>query len=70
MDLAPDFDEFIVCSNAHGVDVRHRRRVRPRFPRRRRRFTGDLDVLIRPTLTNAGRLLKALDAFGIRGCGR
>jgi hypothetical protein len=28
------------------------------------RFTGDLDILIRPTLDNAARLLAALEAFG------
>jgi hypothetical protein len=28
------------------------------------RFTGDLDVLVRPTVDNAARLLSALKAFG------
>ncbi len=28
------------------------------------RFTGDLDILIRPTLDNAARLLTALEGFG------
>jgi hypothetical protein len=28
------------------------------------RFTGDLDILVRPTLDNAARLLAALEAFG------
>jgi hypothetical protein len=28
------------------------------------RFTGDLDILVRPTLDNATRLLAALEAFG------
>jgi len=28
------------------------------------RFTGDLGVLVRPTLDNAVRLLSALEAFG------
>jgi hypothetical protein len=28
------------------------------------RFTGDLDILVRPSLENAARLLEALEAFG------
>jgi hypothetical protein len=33
------------------------------------RFTGDLDVLIRPTVENASRLLVALDTFGFPDTG-
>jgi hypothetical protein len=33
----------------------------PRCPR----FTGDLAILVRPTLDNADRLLTALEAFGV-----
>ncbi len=63
MDLAPDFDEFIECLNVHGVEFVIVGAYALAF-HGAPRFTGDLDVLIRPTLTNAGRLLKALDAFG------
>ena len=63
MDLAPDFDEFIGCLIARGVDfivvgayalAYH---VAPRF-------TGHLDVLVRPSLDKATRLLGALREFG------
>jgi hypothetical protein len=52
MDLAPDFDEFIECLTAHGVEfivVGAYALAYHGAPR----FTGDLDVLIRPTLENA-----------------
>ena len=63
MDLAPDFDEFIGCLTVHGVEfviVGAYALAYHGAPR----FTGDLDVLIRPTLENAARLLEALHAFG------
>jgi hypothetical protein len=63
MDLAPDFDEFIGYLTAHGVEfivVGAYALAYHGAPR----FTGDLDVLIRPTLENATRLLAALRAFG------
>ena len=59
MDLAPDFDEFIGCLTAHGVEfivVGAYALALHGAPR----FTGDLDVLIRPTLDNATRLLRFL----------
>ena len=28
------------------------------------RFTGDIDIIVRPTLDNAARLIAALDAYG------
>lgn len=63
MEVAPDFDEFIGCLTAHGVEfvvVGAYALAYHGAPR----FTGDLDVLIRPTLDNASRLLRALEAFG------
>ena len=63
MDLAPDFDEFIASLTAHGVEfviVGAYALAYHGAPR----FTGDLDVLIRPTLDNASRLLKAIESFG------
>jgi len=66
MEVAPDFDEFIACLTAHGVEfviVGAYALAYHGTPR----FTGDLDVLVRPTLDNAARLLSALDAFGFPG---
>jgi hypothetical protein len=49
MELAPDFDEFIGSLTAHGVEfiVGAYALAFHRTPR----FTGDLDVSIRPTPT-------------------
>ena len=63
MDLAPDFDEFIGSLTAHGVEFIVVGAYALAF-HGAPRFTGDLDVLVRPTLDNAARLLTALDAFG------
>ena len=63
MDLAPDFDEFIGFLTAHGVEFVVVGAFALAFhgvPR----FTGDLDILVRPTLGNATRLLAAVEAFG------
>lgn len=63
MDLAPDFDEFIGSLTAHGVEflvVGAYALALHGAPR----FTGDLDVLVRPDRDNATRLLAALEAFG------
>jgi hypothetical protein len=63
MDLAPDFDEFIGSLNAHGVEFIVVGAYALAF-HGAPRFTGDLDILVRPTLDNAVRLLTALEAFG------
>ncbi len=63
MDLAPDFDEFIGSLTAHGVEFVVVGAYALAF-HGAPRFTGDLDILVRPTLDNAKRLLSALDAFG------
>jgi YD repeat-containing protein len=63
MDLAPDFDEFIGFLTAHGVEFVGGGAYALAF-HGAPRFTGDLDILIRPTLDNAARLLAALAAFG------
>jgi hypothetical protein len=62
MDLAPDFDEFIGFLTAHGVEFVVVGAYALAF-HGAPRFTGDLDILVRPTLDNAERLLTALDAF-------
>ena len=63
MDLAPDFDEFIASLPAHGVEFVIVGAYALAF-HGAPRFTGDLDVLVRPTRDNASRLLTALEAFG------
>lgn len=63
MELAPDFDEFIGSLTAHGVDFLVVGAYALAF-HGAPRFTGDLDILIRPALDNAARLLMALEAFG------
>src|SRR5260370_15654530 len=63
MDLAPDFDEFIASLSAHGVEfvvVGAYALALHGAPR----FTGDLDLFVRPTMENASRLLAAVHAFG------
>jgi hypothetical protein len=63
MDLAPDFNEFIGSLTAHGVEFLVVGAYALAF-HGAPRFTGDLGLLVRPTLANATRLLTALDAFG------
>jgi len=63
MDLAPDFDEFIASLTAHGVEFVIVGAYALAF-HGAPRFTGDLDVLVRPTIENATRLLAAVRAFG------
>ena len=63
MELAPDFDEFIGCLNARGVEFLIVGAYALAF-HGAPRFTGDLDILIRPTDDNAARLLQAIEEFG------
>jgi hypothetical protein len=63
VELARDFDEFFSCLTAHNVEFVIIGAYALAFhgvPR----FTGDIDVLIRPTPANGARLLTALDDFG------
>lgn len=63
MDLAPDFNEFCGLLRARHVEfviVGAHALAFHGAPR----FTGDLDILIRPTIDNAGRLLMAIADFG------
>ncbi len=63
MDLAPDFNEFCGLLNAHHVEfviVGAHALAFHGAPR----FTGDLDILVRPTEANAERLLLAIADFG------
>jgi hypothetical protein len=63
MELAPDFDEFIGSLIAHGVEFVIVGAYALAF-HGAPRFTGGLDILVRPVFDNASRLLAALEAFG------
>jgi hypothetical protein len=63
MELAPDFDEFIASLTARGVEFVVVGAYALAF-HGAPRFTGDLDILVRPSLENAARVLEALEAFG------
>ena len=65
MELAPDFDEFIACLNARGVEYLIVGAYALAF-HGAPRFTGDFDVWIRPTLDSGTRLIDALRDFGFR----
>lgn len=63
VELAPDFDEFFGSLIAHGVEflvVGAYALAYHGAPR----YTGDIDVFLKPTTENATRLLDALAAFG------
>lgn len=68
MDPFPDFRDLLTLFNAHRVEyvvvggyaVAHHGAPR---------YTGDIDICIRPTAENAARILAALDAFGFGGVG-
>ena len=63
MDLAPDFDEFCALLNAREVEyviIGAHALAFYGAPR----FTGDLDVLVKPTEENGRRLLAAIAEFG------
>jgi hypothetical protein len=64
MELAPDFDAFFNSLIAHGVEFLVVGAYALAF-HGAPRFTGDIDVLVRPREDNAARLLTAIEAFGI-----
>lgn len=68
MDLASDFDEFIACLTARGVEFLIVGAYALAF-HGAPRFTGDLDILVRPTDGNASRLLQAIADFGFPTAG-
>ena len=63
MDLAPDFDEFIGLLIAREVEFVIVGAYALAF-HGAPRYTGDIDILIRPTIANAERALAAIGAFG------
>ena len=63
MDLAPDYNAFFASLIAHRVEfvvVGAYALAAHGAPR----FTGDIDILIRPTVENGSRFLEALRHFG------
>ena len=68
MDIQSDFGELLASFNASGVEylvVGGYALAYHGAPR----FTGDLDLFVRPSPENAGRLLAALEAFGFGDIG-
>jgi hypothetical protein len=63
LDLAPDFSEFCELLSVHHVEVVVVGPYALAF-HGAPRFTGDLDILVRPTLDNGRRVLSAIEAFG------
>src|SRR5580765_8013698 len=63
MDLAPDFDEFIGSLIAHRAEFLIVGAYALAF-HGAPRFTGDLDLFVRPTVLNAAKVLDAVRAFG------
>jgi hypothetical protein len=68
MEVQQDFRDLLALFNAHGVDyliVGAYALAYHGAPR----YTGDMDVLVRPDLENASRILSALDEFGLGSLG-
>ena len=63
MEVQPDFRELLVLFNAHSVEYIVVGGYALAF-HGAPRFTGDLDIFVRPTAQNAGRILAALNDFG------
>ena len=68
MEIQKDFKELLELFNAHHVDyliVGGYALALHGSPR----YTGDIDILIKPDQKNAERILKSLDAFGFGSIG-
>ena len=63
MSLGPDLREFIELLNSRGVEYVIVGAHSLAF-HGRPRYTGDLDILIRPSLENAEKLISVLAEFG------
>ena len=68
MALSSDSRELIALLNSHGVEYLI---VGPHSLafHARPRFTGDLDILVRPTVENAAKILAVLNEFGFADLG-
>ncbi len=68
MEVQPDFKELLALLNKHAVDyiiVGGYALAYHGAPR----FTGDIDIFVRPHPQNAARILDALDEFGFGSVG-
>jgi len=63
METQPDFTELLALFNAHHVEYMVVGGYALAF-HGAPRFTGDLDLLVKPDTANAQRILAALEAFG------
>ena len=63
MEVQPDFRELLGLFNAHSVEYMIVGGYALAF-HGAPRFTGDLDIFVRPTAQNARRILGALEDFG------
>jgi hypothetical protein len=68
MDLSKDLSEFIRLLNLNNVEYVVVGGYAQAY-HGRPRFTGDIDVLVRPSAENAARLQSALSQFGFGGLG-
>jgi hypothetical protein len=64
MELSPDFKEWLRLLNEKRVEYLVVGAYALAF-HGAPRFTGDLDILVRPDPENAGKILKALEDFGM-----
>jgi hypothetical protein len=68
MEVQQDFRDLLALFNAHKVDyviVGAHALAYHGAPR----YTGDMDILVRPDLENAKRIVRALDEFGFGSSG-
>ena len=68
METQPDFRELLALFNAHHVEYMVIGGYALAF-HGAPRFTGDLDLLVKPDTANAQRILAALEAFGFASVG-
>ena len=68
MEVQPDFRELLSLFNAHNVEYMIVGGYALAF-HGAPRFTGDLDILVKPDPLNARRILAALEAFGFTSLG-
>ena len=68
METQPDFRELLALFNAHHVEYLIIGGYALAF-HGAPRFTGDLDIFVKPDAANAQRILTALEAFGFASVG-
>jgi len=68
MEIQPDFKELLALFNAHGVEYLVVGGYALAF-HGAPRYTGDMDLLVRPVPANAQRIMKALGEFGFGDAG-